>query len=141
MNKRYLTALRERPTAYDQETVFSTVQDALSRVTSQTPSNRNRRGRGTGNNSPNQSGLLSNRRPADAESIFSNKSAAYHAANPNPQPNSIKRFHKPNLAEFQAKLKGSQATGLPGIVSPTYPYDRFTKRVVFPTDTSTRRDI
>ena len=33
------------------------------------------------------------------------------------------------------------ATGLPGIVPPQYPEAKFSKRVVFPTDTSTRRDI
>ena len=45
------------------------------------------------------------------------------------------------MAEFQQKLAGSQATGLPGIVSPMFPDDNFGKRVVFNTDKATRRDI
>ena len=46
-----------------------------------------------------------------------------------------------NLAEFPQKFSGAVATGLPGIVPPQYPEAKFSKRVVFPTDTSTRRDI
>ena len=33
------------------------------------------------------------------------------------------------------------ATGLPGIVSPNYPEEKFGRRVVFDTDKTTRRDI
>ena len=45
------------------------------------------------------------------------------------------------MAEFQEKIKASNPTGLPGLMSPRYPDDKFHKRVVFPTDKTTRRDI
>lgn len=67
--------------------------------------------------------------------------SGYHAANPNPQSTQRNRFNKPNLAEFQAQLKGSLATGLPGIMPPTYPNEKFGRRVIFPHDTTSRRDI
>ena len=37
VNKRYLTNLKERTGEFDQETVFSTVKDALSNMSSATP--------------------------------------------------------------------------------------------------------
>ena len=81
--------------------------------------------------------------PKDADSIFSvssSKASQFHAANPNPQSGQI-RFNRPNMAEFQDKIKLSNPTGLPGLMSPRYPDDKFQKRVVFPTDKATRRDI
>ena len=45
------------------------------------------------------------------------------------------------MAEFQEQVKISNPTGLPGLMSPRYPEDKFHKRVVFPTDKTTRRDI
>ena len=49
---------------------------------------------------------------------------------------------RPNLAEFQEKVHTKHgATGLPGIVSPNYPDDKFGRRVIFNTDKTTRRDI
>ena len=45
------------------------------------------------------------------------------------------------MAEFQEKMKAANPTGLPGLMSPRYPDDKFHKRVVFPTDKTTRRDI
>ena len=74
-------------------------------------------------------------------SVQTSTASGYHAANPNPQNKHRQRYQKANLAEFQGKLKGAQATGLPGIVPPQYPEAKFSKRVVFPTDKETRRDI
>ena len=49
---------------------------------------------------------------------------------------------RPNLAEFHDKVRNNPvATGLPGIVSPNYPNEKFGRRVVFNTDKTTRRDI
>ena len=42
VNKRYLTSLRERANEFDQETVFSTVKDALTNLSSATPRSRQR---------------------------------------------------------------------------------------------------
>ena len=44
VNKRYLTNLRDRPGEFDQETVFSTVKDALSQISAATPKSRQRIG-------------------------------------------------------------------------------------------------
>lgn len=128
MNKRYLTAIRERqiPTI-DDETVYSTVREALSSVMSsrvaKLDGRDNIRNRTKGRN--------------ELEAIFSSVKSSYHAANPNPQQSNARRFFKPNLAEYQALNKDA----LPSVVPPTYPNKRYGLRVVFPTDPTTRRDI
>jgi len=106
VNKRYLTSLRDRPD--DQETVFSTVRDALSNVSSATPRSRQRVGffSPTPGASSANNGFQTSRAmkmAVDAESIFSARSSQrsrFHAANPNPQATAKERFLRPNMAEF-----------------------------------------
>ena len=150
VNKRYLTNLRDRPGDYDRETVFSTVKDALSNISSATPKSRQRIGffspapgmKSSGAGNPTS--ML--KKATDVDSMFSASAASqrsrFHAANPNPQATAKERFLRPNLAEFQEKVHTKHgATGLPGIVSPNYPDDKFGRRVIFNTDKTTRRDI
>ena len=125
INKRYLTTLKDRPVSQfnDRDSIYSTVKDALSVVS---PGNRPR-------------SKLAGHDTVTA-SIFSNSTkSGYHAANPNPQNNSRCRYNRPSMAE--QTLQTGIATGLPGIGSPHNPSQNQGRRVVFPNDVTTRRDI
>lgn len=132
IDKRHLTTLRERPGDYDQETVFSTVKDALSQsvFSSVTPTGRQR----FGYMSPAPGARANFDKRVDADSIFSAQSlhpASFHAANPNPQATAKERF----LNSMRQATNGM----MPGLI-PNYLKEKPSRRMVFNTDVEAHKE-